>query len=195
MSPRSKKDFQAIRESSKDNILRTALTLFSENGYFSTSIREIAKTAKISTGLLYNYFESKEGLLTALLKQSFELVDGAIKTDPNLKPEKRIEITINNFFHIVRTKRKLVKMMTQMGLQTNKFEFVNKLLSKKYLHEVGKIEAIFKEMGIQNCGIESKIFMATLDGIMFEVLIMNKVIPLDELEIELVKKYTIIDKK
>ena len=189
MSPRSKKDFESIRKSSKENILNSAMHLFSANGYFNTSIRQIAKTANISTGLLYNYFDSKEALLTALLKQSFELVSSAIKTDPDLIPEKRIEITINNFFHIIRTKRNFVKMMTQMGLQTTKFEFVNNLISKKYLIEVEKIERIFEEMEMKNSGIEAKIFMATLDGIMFEVLIMQKVILIDELEIALINKY------
>ena len=194
MSPRSKKDFSTIRESSKENILKTAMRLFSSNGYFNTSIREIAKSANISTGLLYNYFDSKEELLTSLLKQSFELVSSAIKTDPDLNPEKRIEITIKNFFHIVRTKRKFVKMLTQMGLQTTKFEFVNNMISKKYLNEVGKIELIFKEMGMEKFSIEAKIFLATLDGIMFEVLLMNKVIPIDELEVELLNRYKLIGK-
>lgn len=189
MSPRSQKDFENIRKSSKENILKSALKLFSSKGYYNTSIRQIAKSAKISTGLLYNYFESKEELLTNLLKQSFNIVGETIITDTKLTPEKRIEITIQNFFNIVRTKRKLVKMMTQMGLQTSNFEFVNKLISKKYTKESGKIEKNFEEMGMSNCEMEAKTFLATLDGIMFEVLIMDKVIPIDRLEEHLIMKY------
>lgn len=194
MSPRTNKDFEAIRETSKENILKTALQLFSSHGYFNTSIRQIAKTAKISTGLLYNYYDSKEELLKSILNQAFELVGDAINTDPSLTPEKRLESTINNFFKIVRTKRKLVLMMTQMGLQATKFDFVNKLIAKKYKHESGRIKSILDEMEIENSDMEAKILMATLDGIMFEVLIMKKTIPIDALEIALIKKYCSLKK-
>jgi len=189
MSPRSKEDFETIRKASKDNILKSALQLFSSGGYFNTSIRQIAIKAKVSTGLLYNYFDSKEDLLKSLLGQAFDLVGSATKTDPSLKPEQKLEQIINNFFNIVRTKRKFVMMMTQMGLQATKFEFVNKLIAQKYKQESGKLKLIFDEMGLENSDIESKILMATLDGIMFEVLIMKKAISIDELETGLVRKY------
>jgi len=50
------------------SILRVAERLFSERGYQSVSIDEIAKTASVSKGLIHYHFSSKEELLESILK-------------------------------------------------------------------------------------------------------------------------------
>ena len=63
MSPRTEKQYEQIREQKRALILETALRLFADEGFHSTSISKIAKGAGISKGLMYNYFGSKEELL------------------------------------------------------------------------------------------------------------------------------------
>ena len=53
----------------KQHILETAMKLFASHGYGSTSTRLIAKTAKVSLGLLYNFFKNKEELLNEIVRQ------------------------------------------------------------------------------------------------------------------------------
>ena len=72
MSPRTPKQFEEIREEKKDLITQVALELFANDGYYSTSISTIAKKAKISKGLMYNYFESKEELLKTIILHGIE---------------------------------------------------------------------------------------------------------------------------
>ncbi|WP_085522594.1 TetR/AcrR family transcriptional regulator [Tuberibacillus sp. Marseille-P3662] len=48
--------------------MQTAIKRFSEQGYFKTSVQEIADDCHISKGALYKYFDSKESLLI----QAFE---------------------------------------------------------------------------------------------------------------------------
>ncbi|MEI5908324.1 TetR/AcrR family transcriptional regulator [Bacillus spongiae] len=43
-------------------IIETALSFFSEKGYYATSVQEIAEECNISKGSLYKYFPSKEDL-------------------------------------------------------------------------------------------------------------------------------------
>ena len=50
----------------------TALTLFVEKGYYDTKITDIAAAVPMSTGLMFHYFESKEVLLTELVKMGVE---------------------------------------------------------------------------------------------------------------------------
>ena len=64
MSPRTTEQFEEIREEKKKLITKVALELFANEGYHTTSISKIAKKAGISKGLVYNYFESKEDLLS-----------------------------------------------------------------------------------------------------------------------------------
>jgi len=51
----------------RDEILMVALRLFSEKGYHSVSMQEVAEAAEFSVGTLYNLFESKEALLDELM--------------------------------------------------------------------------------------------------------------------------------
>ena len=48
-------------------IIDAALKLFAENGYFGTSLRDIAKVVGVRESALYNYFPSKKALFEALI--------------------------------------------------------------------------------------------------------------------------------
>ncbi len=50
----------------RQHIYDTAITLFSEQGYDETTMRDIAGTADISIGLTYRYFARKEDIIMAL---------------------------------------------------------------------------------------------------------------------------------
>lgn len=50
----------------RNNILSAALQLFEGKGYLETSMEEIAETADVARGTLYNHFESKAEVLLAL---------------------------------------------------------------------------------------------------------------------------------
>jgi AcrR family transcriptional regulator len=50
-------------ENKKEAIVVAALKLFATHGYASTPVSLIAKTAGVSQGLMYNFFNSKEALL------------------------------------------------------------------------------------------------------------------------------------
>ncbi len=65
--PRSPEQYKEIREERRKHMVETALALFAEKGYQGTSISQIAKEAKVSKGLLYNYFSGKEDLLKAII--------------------------------------------------------------------------------------------------------------------------------
>jgi AcrR family transcriptional regulator len=56
-------------EKSRAVILDAALDLFSTQGYRGTSIRDISRAAKVSTGAVYHHFKDKEELFDELLSE------------------------------------------------------------------------------------------------------------------------------
>ena len=68
MNPRSAKQFSKMRKKSKNHIIKNALQVFTEHRYHKTLIEIIEKTARITNGLIYNYFKSKDELLEAAPK-------------------------------------------------------------------------------------------------------------------------------
>lgn len=61
--------------STKQEILETALELFSVQGYEATSISQIADAVGIRKASLYSHFASKQKILDALVKESLEQYD------------------------------------------------------------------------------------------------------------------------
>jgi len=59
-------------EERRGQIVRAAVKLFSEQGYYTTTIQQIARQAGISTGLVYQYFRDKDDLLLLALMQVLE---------------------------------------------------------------------------------------------------------------------------
>jgi AcrR family transcriptional regulator len=55
-------------EERRGQIVRAAVKLFAERGYYTTTIQEIAREAGISTGLVYQYVRDKDDLLLLALK-------------------------------------------------------------------------------------------------------------------------------
>jgi len=62
----------------REKILDTALTLFSEHGYFNTSIHDIRREAGVSIGAIYHHFGNKEALAKALYDELLGRMQQAI---------------------------------------------------------------------------------------------------------------------
>jgi AcrR family transcriptional regulator len=60
--------FQAqVAQLRRTQILNAAIKVFAERGFHRTTIRDVAKTAGVADGTIYNYFENKTALLLAIL--------------------------------------------------------------------------------------------------------------------------------
>jgi len=58
----------------REKILKSALMLYTEKGYHSTTVDEIAKNAGLSTGVAYRYFKNKKELLLEAITYGFETI-------------------------------------------------------------------------------------------------------------------------
>jgi len=61
-------------EQTREAILQAAYQLFLNNGYHATSMRQIAQTANVALGGIYNHFSSKEEIFLAVVMSHHPLV-------------------------------------------------------------------------------------------------------------------------
>lgn len=61
---------QAQREATRQRIVSSARKLLSKNGFEATTTRDLASKAGIASGTFFNYFETKEALVTALVSEA-----------------------------------------------------------------------------------------------------------------------------
>src|ERR1043165_4209711 len=100
--PKARK--QARREEKKQStrqaILRAALALFAEKGFYHTTTKAISRKAKIAEGTLFNYFQTKEDLALYFFEQELLGVVDWYHGDPQVRkaplPEK-LFATIHRF--------------------------------------------------------------------------------------------------
>src|SRR6185436_19894795 len=67
------------KSATRQRILQAARRLFSDNGFDSTTTRDIALAADIATGTLFNYFPTKEAVLASLAAEA--IADAAPSPD------------------------------------------------------------------------------------------------------------------
>jgi len=94
-------------------ILDVALKVFADKGFQGTSIKDIARAAGISQGLMYHYFASKETLLEATIEYHGFLPQlRQILKDNKERPIKEVITEIaGNFLTLLDSKGNLVKLL------------------------------------------------------------------------------------
>ncbi len=61
-----------VSDERKPQILMAAAELFSQRGIHASSMNEISKAANLSKAAVYHYYESKEAMVEALVRQLFD---------------------------------------------------------------------------------------------------------------------------
>ncbi|WP_199426873.1 TetR/AcrR family transcriptional regulator [Thermaerobacillus caldiproteolyticus] len=103
----------------RTQFIETAMKLFAEKGYHSTSIQDIVEAWGISKGAFYHHFSSKEDLMLSIVKHHFEMLHSAFM---NVKQENESE------------KEMLVKQITLQfeGMHSHKHkEFVQMMMAEQ----------------------------------------------------------------
>lgn len=190
MSPRTAEQFEKLRTESKENIKKAALTLFSKNGFYNTKVSVIAKEAKISKGLMYNYFENKEKILEEILndatKQGRVLIQQI--TASNEAPKDKLKFLVESTFKMMQEDFLYWKLLSMLSFHEDIVKKAEVHLRRSREYFISIQEKLFEEIGSKNPKIDTYLLGAILDGIFIQYVHMGKEYPLNEM-----KKY-IIDK-
>jgi AcrR family transcriptional regulator len=190
MAPRTEQQYEQIREQKRTLILQAALKLFADEGFHSTSISRIAKSAGISKGLMYNYFKSKEELLKEIVISGISDLTGTF--DPNrdgILTTEELEYFINQIFEVLKANTKYWKLYFATVLQPSVMKMFETDFTKIIAPIFKMLEEYFSRKRYENPELESKLFGAILDGLSFHYVIDPSNFPLEEIKETLIKRY------
>lgn len=193
--PRSPKQFDDIRKQKKQLIMDTALALFAENGYHSTSISQIAAKAGISKGLTYNYFKGKNDILNEIMEQGFnEIYDNLDINKDGILTKEEFAYFIKQNFKLLRTNMKHWKLFFSLMLQPKVAESFN----EKYEEKAGPIFKLFYEFiekqGSKNPEADFMAIAAMLEGAFLYCVAAPDLFPMDKIEESIIQaSFKIID--
>jgi TetR/AcrR family transcriptional regulator len=145
----------------RQEILSTALFLFSEKGYHNVSMHEIAKQAEFAIGTLYKFFQNKEDLYKALVLEQSDRFERAI-TKGIEEPDDEVE-KLKNFIQVksewLRNNLSFVRLFLaeRRGASFNIKAGLDEDLRKRHYAFIKKLAAIFDK------GIKRKRFKDIAD--------------------------------
>ena len=188
--PRTEEQFGEIREQKISLIMETALELFANEGYYSTSISKIAEKAGISKGLMYNYFDSKEELILHIIEKGLNKLMESI--DPNrdgFVTEEEFEFHVNENFRVMLENVDYWKLYFSTMMQPAVFSLIADKLYKFLPAVKSLLVEYFRRKGVEDPFAEAALFYASMDGIFLNYFLDPQGFPLDKVRQIVIEKF------
>ncbi len=183
MSPRTNKQWESLRAEKRELIKQTALELFANEGFHSTSIEMIAQKAKISKGLLYNYFESKEDLLKEIIySASNELWE---KFDPNhdgILTDEEFIYFIRATLYAIEANPLFWRLYTVLMLKPNIVHIIGQELIKASAMHIHVLLEYIKIKAQTDVETEMFVFSSMLKGAILQFVSAPEMVPMAYIE-------------
>ncbi len=164
--PRTEKQFKELREHKRLHIMNTAIELFANKGFASTSINMIASHASISKGLIYNYFESKEELIKTIIHNGFDkfLTEFDANKDGVLTKDEFIYF-IDRTFEILENNLHFWKIYFMVLAQPEVMKLAEEKLMELITPFLKTLSEFFASQGYINPMAHARLFGAMMDGV------------------------------
>lgn len=157
----------------KQLIMHEALMLFAQNTYHGTSINQIAKKVGVSKSLIYNYFQSKDSMLSEIVIKEFVGLFSLYNIDiENINDESFANFVFQTF-DLLDTKPSFWKLLFRLMLQQGVMEVVAPQVMELLSPLMKGFVKYFTSKGFLNPVAETQFFWALMDGLSIDYLTMN----------------------
>ena len=156
----------------KQRILDAAISVFIENGFEETSLREIASAAGLTTGAIYHHFRNKDELFYHAVKEAMYFAQKLSEKDESSNI-KSAENMLNEISNKVRERMSKVNeqrlLVLLIGYVLSKGGSLSESLKQDYNEIINKVaDMYFYAFGIENEDYKKSlatILIAALDGV------------------------------
>jgi AcrR family transcriptional regulator len=169
----------------QDRILRSAIELFSENGYANTTMEQIAERAEVGVGTLYNYFGSKRALLVGFATGEHEEIEETgrriIEKDEGDPVRAISDLFWTYFEHAVLYDKKLMRELTAASILEP--DTLGKEMAELDYHlvaQVGRLITKHQELGVIDATIPVEDASMVIYGVFILVTIVFMTSDVDE---------------
>ncbi len=107
----------------RNRILRSAIRIFSEKGFFNSKVSEIARASGVADGTIYLYFKNKDDLLISLFEEKMAEVvaDVRQRIASGKNACEKLQIFIDNHMELLEREAGLIEVLQVELRQSKKF--------------------------------------------------------------------------
>jgi TetR/AcrR family transcriptional regulator, fatty acid metabolism regulator protein len=160
----------AAQADKREAILRAAITVFAQRGFFQAQVADIARVAGVAAGTVYLYFRSKDDLLVSIFEQTMTeaLAEGRAALDGVTDPAERLRRIARLHLERLGRDRDLAVVFQVELRQTTKFmERFSSTYLREYLGRIRETIAAGQASGVFRKDVSAttaaKIFYGALD--------------------------------
>lgn len=174
---------RVTKEQKRESIMLGALRLFSTEGFYSTTIPDIANELKMSVGNMYNYFKSKDILAKEIIKYISSYLGSELRkiNDQDISAKRKIDNIVKIYFQTALEKPEMIEYFLRVYL-SNREVFKDGCEGMICVSDFVTEIMIFFEEGVRSGELRDQdffsafgLFMGYLGGMVF--LFGEKVLP------------------
>jgi AcrR family transcriptional regulator len=163
------------KQQKKELIIQKALELFAKNGFYVTTIPDIAKSLKMSVGNMYNYFKSKDILAQEIIKYISAYLGEKLReiNESDLSTKEKIKSIVTIYFETAKIKPEMIDYFLRVFL-SNREVFKQQCEGMICVNEFVTEIMIFFEEGVKSGDLRDQdffsafgLFMGYLGGMVF----------------------------
>lgn len=188
MSPRSKELSEQMKAESRSAIISAALELFAKKGYSATRTDEIAKKARVSKGLVFSHFPTKQEILTAIIDEEIvRLLPRADETDDARTPREKLTSLVDSWVKLLKSEPMLVRLSLQLNLDDGYRKLVRRK-GKQYIDVyLGRMRNLLVQLGSKKPDLDCYLLAVFFDGITANYTVAPDLFPIDAIKDHLVE--------
>jgi TetR/AcrR family fatty acid metabolism transcriptional regulator len=156
----------------RDAILRAAIDVFAERGFFNAQVADVARAAGVAAGTVYLYFKSKDDLLVSIFERSMRegLTNGrAAVADESDPRERLLRLARAHLARLGRDRNLAIVFQVELRQSTKFMERFSATLLRDYLGLIREAVADGQREGLFRSDVKATAMAKMLFGALDEM--------------------------
>ena len=159
----------------RQRILKAALNVFAERGFYNAKVSEVARRAGVADGTIYLYFKNKDDLLIKLFEDRMDRINKRLRIELEILGGDvitRIRRMMELHIRLAEDDPQLAELITVEARQSTKF--IKEYNNPRFLEYLSILRSLVEEgqrNGELRNGIDSRIVVRAIFGALDELLL------------------------
>lgn len=128
-----------------ERILKAALKVFAEKGFYNTRISEVAKEANVADGTIYLYFKNKDDLLISLFEEEMGKICRSMREEMNKTNDLSEKLRKFAASHLnMNTRNRALAEVIQVEIRQST-KFMREYVNKGFIEYVNLVREVIRE--------------------------------------------------